>query len=311
MNIKVEGLFQLIGKSTNELKNELGDPDRVDPSLYGYNWWIYNDNEKKYVQVGIENDRVVTLYVMGKKLNIKPFYIGQPIFEIRNSYFIPSVLEINHQDQEFQFELSEEDINIRPIIQIDHIYAQLYMDKYTETLSSIRIMDASTLLKLKPFDYREEYMDPLEEKIEVNESIAKTFQYQIFDLTNILRDRHHVKALKWNEELVSHADERISEFFEVDQDSTVTDPDLKQESIDDRTEEQKPVIYFSEGENVAVHELDAPSIVEGWFNSMVYRENILNKDFKETGVAFYNHYLVQKFSPVIEEDAIELFQSDM
>ncbi|WP_428908763.1 CAP-associated domain-containing protein [Niallia sp. Krafla_26] len=307
-DIKLEGLFQLIGKTTNDVKDELGDPDRIDPSLYEYNWWIYNDHHKKYVQVGIEKDRVVTLYVMGEKLNIKPFYIGQPILDIRNSYFIPSILEIEHQGQEFQFELSEEDINIRPIIQIGHIYVQLYMDKYTGTLSSIRMMDVPTLLDLKPFDYREEYMEPSVERVEINDSIEKALQTQIFDLSNILRERYHVKTLKWNDELVSEAYVRFSELYDDDsQISTDKDLALEQEKGKDQTNERQHLLYFSEGENVAVHALDAPAIVEGWFNSKVHRENMLNQEFKETGIVLYKDYLIQKFSPVNEEKSHSSF----
>jgi uncharacterized protein YkwD len=57
-------------------------------------------------------------------------------------------------------------------------------------------------------------------------------------------------------------------------------------------------LYFLEGENIAVHDLDAPYIVEGWFNSIGHRENILNKDYSETGIGIYQNYYVQKFSPI-------------
>jgi len=55
----------------------------------------------------IEKDKVVTFFAIGEKLNIKPFYIGQPIGEIYSSYFIPSLLEFNHQDQEYLFEITK------------------------------------------------------------------------------------------------------------------------------------------------------------------------------------------------------------
>ncbi len=297
--VKTEGLFQLIGQDTNQLVEMLGEPNRIDLSQYGYQWWIYNDNHKKYVQVGIEKDKVVTFFAIGEKLNIKPFYIGQPIGEIYSSYFIPSLLEFNHQDQEYLFELSEEDINVHPIIQLGEVYVQLYMDKYTGTLSSIRVMDVPTLLKIKPFAYRGEYIGEFQQERSIDQSkLEKALKLQIFDLTNIYRKRFKVDPLKWDEELSENAYNRSVELVETDQ--NIHDQQMGQGESIEMDEDHQLFLYFLEGENIAVHNLDAPFIVEGWFNSMVHRENMLHKDYKETGIGIYQNYFVQKFSPVDE-----------
>lgn len=297
--VKTEGLFQLIGHDKNQLIEMLGEPNRIDLSRYGYQWWIYNGNHKNYVQVGIENDQVVTFFAIGEKVNIKPFYIGQPIGEIYSSYFIPSILEFNHQGQEYLFELSEEDINVHPVIQLGEVYAQLYMDKFTGTLSSIRVMDASTLLKIKPFAYRGEYIGEFQRERSIDQSkLEKALKLQIFDLTNIYRKRFKVDPLKWDEELSENAYTRSVELVETYQNTQ--DQQIGQGESIEMDEDHQLFLYFLEGENIAVHDLDAPFIVEGWFNSIVHRENMLNKDFTETGIGIYQNYFVQKFSPVDE-----------
>lgn len=43
--------------------------------------------------------------------------------------------------------------------------------------------------------------------------------------------------------------------------------------------------YSYAGENLAVNFFDADDVVEAWMNSAKHRENILNKDFKEIGIA--------------------------
>ena len=80
-----EGLITLIGKKQKEVEDKLGKPMRIDLSSFGYDWWIYNGNQKKYVQIGMENGKVVTLFAIGDDINITPFKIGQSMGDIYSS----------------------------------------------------------------------------------------------------------------------------------------------------------------------------------------------------------------------------------
>src|SRR5699024_11509074 len=55
-------LFSYIGKNSEKLIDDLGDPDRKDMSAYGYTWWVYTDEESTYMQFGVEDDEVVTIF---------------------------------------------------------------------------------------------------------------------------------------------------------------------------------------------------------------------------------------------------------
>ena len=43
--------------------------------------------------------------------------------------------------------------------------------------------------------------------------------------------------------------------------------------------------YTTSGENLAKNYTDSNSTVQAWMNSTTHRNNILNKDFEETGIA--------------------------
>src|SRR5690625_2536116 len=63
LNLLLDGdLFQLMDQTSNDVKKELGEPIRKDPTPYGYTWWVYTDEENQYILVGIENDKVQTIY---------------------------------------------------------------------------------------------------------------------------------------------------------------------------------------------------------------------------------------------------------
>ena len=62
--------------------------------MYGYQWYIYNQDDKKYVQVGVENKRVVTIFAIGQNLDVAPFEIGEPVEEIFNTQFIDTNIKL-------------------------------------------------------------------------------------------------------------------------------------------------------------------------------------------------------------------------
>lgn len=146
-----EGVSILIGQGVSELEKEMGKPLRIDQTDVGYQWYIFKNDAQHYLQAGVENNRVVTVYALGEDLNVVPFEIGQPLEEIFNTQYIDSNIDINYNGNSYRFELNDTDINLRPLVQLGDVYAQLYFDKSTGILSSVRFMDAATLLKLRPY----------------------------------------------------------------------------------------------------------------------------------------------------------------
>jgi uncharacterized protein YkwD len=285
-----EGLFLLMGKKGNEVVSELGQPDRKDPTPYGYDWWIYNEEKENYVQVGVKDNRVVTIFTIGENVNISPFYIGEPIGDIYSSYFIESLIKLHHEDESYWFELSEEDINIRPIIRMGNYYVQLYIDQYLGTVSSVRLMDASTLAAVRPFNYQGEEKDAHINQLLNDEELVIGYQKQLFDLTNILRSRFNKKPLQWDEKAAEEAYKSSMELYRYAKDNS----ESNQAPIESLKLSQ--MMYVQEGENIAVHNVDAPATIEEWLNNKVNRDNLLNSQFTGVGIGIYRNYLIQKFT---------------
>lgn len=81
-----ENMMRLIGDHSEQLIGMLGEPDRIDSSAYGYDWWIYKKNRQTYAQVGVENNQVVSVYVIGSKTNTDPFEIGEKREEVEKEF---------------------------------------------------------------------------------------------------------------------------------------------------------------------------------------------------------------------------------
>ena len=42
-----------LAKIRKKVKESFGEPERVEPSPYGYEWWVYPISTKQYIQMGV------------------------------------------------------------------------------------------------------------------------------------------------------------------------------------------------------------------------------------------------------------------
>ncbi len=288
-----EGLVSLMGKSSSNLISELGKPARIDPSLYGFDWWIYSINYDKYIQAGIKDDVIVTIFATGTDIQIPPFKIGQSVAELYTSTVFDTNINLEYKNSSYKFELSEDDLNTRPLIMIGNVYAQLYLDKFSSTLSSIRLIDTETLIKQHPYEmvYRGELPEGFQESNINEEAVERGKERQIFDITNVFRVRNELEPLEWDEETAKVALAHSKDMYESQQFSHISD---EFGDLTDRLEAGN-VFYQIAGENIAANYLDGPAAVEGWLNSKGHRESLLNAQFTHLGVGVYKKHYTQNF----------------
>jgi len=294
-----EGLAILIGKNLSELQKKLGTPTRIDESMYGYQWYIYNHDHKNYLQVGVENKRVVTIFALGQNLDVAPFEIGQPVEEIFNTQFIDTNINLEYRGNTYRFELNDTDLNLRPMVQLGDIYVQLYFDKFTGNLSSVRFLNAETLIKQRPYELV--YSGILIQSPVISEELQRTIEedaeQEIFDITNVLRARHKLNELKWDE---NTAEAAFKHSKDMSENNDFSHTSKKFGDLSKRLKTAQ-VVYKAAGENIAANYTDGPAVVEGWLNSKGHRESLLNKDFSHLGVGVYQKYYTQNFIQKTEQ----------
>ncbi|WP_453997172.1 CAP domain-containing protein [Bacillus nitroreducens] len=291
--LQFNGLYSLIGMESLKLKEKLGEPSRIDRSSYDYDWWVYNTNFNHYIQVGIENDKVVTVFGTGNDVEVEPFKIGQPLAEIERKGLIKSEISLNVNKTPYRFVLTEQEMKTKPLISMGEVFIQLYVDTFTEKISSVRFLDGKTLIKLRPYElaYRGELLSA--KKLSKSESmeVEKGNKAQIYDLTNIYRNRHGLHPLKGDEQLAEVAylhskDMQINDFFDH---FSPTNGGLAERL------EKGEISYQLAGENIAAKYVDGIAAVEGWLNSQGHRETLLNEEYNYLGVGVYEKYYTQNF----------------
>ncbi|MFW0808345.1 CAP domain-containing protein [Bacillus pumilus] len=294
INIPKKGLMSFMGKSSSEVLKQLGEPDRIDPSAYDYDWWIYNQSKKHYIQVGVKDSKVVTLFATGDGLNVEPFKIGQATSEVFKKTQIAPYIHVEDEQNSYRFEFSEDDMNTRPTVKVDDdVYVQLYMDKFESTLSSIRAFNADTFVKQKPYEvvYRGQLIEPEAISGEKWKEIEASSQKQIFDMTNIIRHKYKLPILKWDDETSEVA---FMHSEDMKENHYFSHESKKYGTLKDRLERGE-VAFQLAGENIAYNYVDGPAAIEGWLNSEGHRKALLNKDYTHLGVGVKEKYYTQNF----------------
>ncbi|RSK26909.1 hypothetical protein EJF36_08525 [Bacillus sp. HMF5848] len=291
---KLTGINSFIGLTSKEVIQKFGEPTRIDPSAYDYEWWVYKNDLSSYVQFGVENDKVVTIYVVGENINVFPFKIGESVEGILEKHSITPSIEVKLTDSTYRFNLTPQDMLTKPVVKVDNnVYAQIYIDTITESVLSIRYMNQETLVKLKPYElvYRGTLRTAQDVSAAKWREIEKGSALQIFDVTNVLRSRYGLPPVLWDEKTAEVAYMHSKDMNEYNYFSH-TSPTAG--GLSDRLK-KNDIFFKMAGENIAAKYVDGLAAVAGWVNSAGHRETMFNGEFSHLGVGVYERYFTQNF----------------
>ena len=268
-----------LGDSLDLILENLGNPGRIDDSEYGFKWYVYNQYSEVFAMVGIENNIVVALYSNsidsceseGIKLNSNRDFV-------REKY---TTLEYKQKGNTRYIINSE---NQYDIINKDKKYITIFYDIYENNrVCSYQIIS-----------------EKVEDSISgiypnSNDDLRKSFELQIIDLTNSVRQKKGLTTLDYNKKATvssrKHSEDmRDRNFFDhINKNNETPFDRMKKEGI----------IYTGAGENIAAGQTSAIYAHEAWMNSEGHRKNILG-DYKYIGVGvefggYYSTYYTQNF----------------
>jgi hypothetical protein len=73
-----------IGSNVESLLEDMGEPNRIDESEYGFKWYIYNANYSDFCMVGVEGSRVCALFTNGRNFKYDNLESGCDFAETEN-----------------------------------------------------------------------------------------------------------------------------------------------------------------------------------------------------------------------------------
>lgn len=293
--IPKNGIHTFMGKSQSDILKVLGKPERIDDTKYGYQWLIYGTGSESYLQIGIDKatHQVTTIYALGKKLMTPPFVIEGRYKKIYDNVPVSKTVSLTYKGTKIDFDLSEEDMMIRPLIKFGSDWVQLNYDHVTNSLVGVRYMSSDVLVRQHPYSMIYLGSLPAEPALSVSEwkAVNQAEDQEIFDISNLLRLRFKEQPLKWSDAAYQAAYQHSEEmkqknYFSHD---SKWSGDLKTRL------EKENILFQIAGENIAARYPDAIAVTLGWLNSIDHRKNLLNGSFTELGVGSYQNYYTQDF----------------
>ncbi|MGE7621958.1 CAP domain-containing protein [Viridibacillus sp. NPDC096237] len=292
-----EGLSTLVGKSTNSLEKLLGKPSRVEPSAYGYEWWVYEEGYNDYLMVGVEGHKATQVYISGVNGEALPFKIGQSLDDIYRSTIIDTEVNVQIDKNIYTFILNEEDMKTRILTMYDGLYAQMYFDATDRTLQAVRFIDGETLVKQQPYDmtYVGDMITPNVPSSYLQAEVDLANKRQLFDLTNVYRTQKGLKALNAAIDLNGIAQSHAASLAL----GKMSKEGIQQDTLKERLKNAE-VNFDIAAENVAEDYLDAPEAINGLLNSEKHRDTLLNEDYNQLGSGAFGKHFSQVFIQSID-----------
>lgn len=290
-------LFGLrLGMTSQQVTAAHGKPTRIEPSSLGYEWWIYNQDPARYLQVGIAQDRVVDLYSNAPQAKLGDTGIGASLKSLENKHVLQNVVSFSYMGAQIQITNQKQQ---RPLVMKDGTPLIYYLDTENDNkVTALRMIDTQMLLRGGFYDSKWTYQgkapdfDPPALSVKERELVNAAYERQIFDLVNVIRHRYKLPLLTWHEGAAEVArthslDMANHNFFDHVSATSGLDPfeRLKQANIR----------YTMAGENIAAGYPDAIEAHEGWMNSPGHRKNVMEKGFARLGVGVIGDYYTQAF----------------
>ncbi|MEK4698752.1 CAP-associated domain-containing protein [Solibacillus sp. FSL R7-0668] len=287
------GISIYIGKSSDEILDNYGKPLRVDPTEFGYEWWIY-EQQAGLLMVGIM-DRIVTqIFTNDMNFNTTPYTINESIEDIYRMTIFEQEVSFESDDNVYLFAMNEEDMKNRILVKYGDVYVQLYIDQETNTLYGVRFLDGATLVLHK--SYEMQFVGELVEastpssfaQIEINLANGR----QLTALTNAFRQKFELPKLLFSNMLTSLANDNSEQMFLALMETQATDS----EKFDVGGElDALEISYEQLGENVAANYKDSIEVFHGWINSKEHRALIVNQDYTHIGSGAYLNNFTQLY----------------
>ena len=289
--VQGRSFFSMKGLSAEEVLSELGEPVRMDPSGYGYEWWVF-ETEKGMTQLGIQDGEVVTGVLFHQEEG--DIRVGDSYTELKGKFSLETSYPLESEG-DYTLQLTEEDLVERPVIRLGSRWTgQVYIDNVTKNIFAIRMIRNDILLKHQPYEvvYRGSLPREEAQSSEDWKTIQKGMESQIFSITNELRKKEGLEELEYHKGAASVA---FSHSRDMDENNYFSHVSLNGNGLKERLAE---VEYVRAGENIASQYVDATAAVHGWLNSPGHRKALLDPEYTHIGIGVHQRYYTQNFLTV-------------
>lgn len=257
-----------IGYSEADVIAALGQPARKDRSEYGFEWYVYNQDYSRYVQVGIRDGKVVGLYTNSTDWTSgSGIGTGSPLADLIDAYGEP-LAYIEKNNVRYAVPGAE----TAPKFLIDGAYVTLFLDVHAgHTVTAVQIIEQQTEQRLQGY-----YGEP-------DAALRESFERQLFDLANAVRVQMGKAPFTWDETAARTARAHSADMAQNDFFDHVN---LQGQDLGKRLKAVGVSFRFA-AENIAMGQTSAIFAHHDWMNSQSGHRDAILGDTTHLGVGVY------------------------
>lgn len=259
-----------LGDSQMQVLQVFGEARDVLISEYGFDWYIFHDDYKDYIQIGMQDGHVVAIYTNAKAADALGVTYGMSRDDARLCLGEP-VYVIDKPAASYRVMKEDAPAAEGDVFFFQNAYIHVFYDIFKhDSVTSFHIIEKDTEMNFGL------YGNP-------TEALCESFEKQNFYVTNALRKREGKEPLSYSDALSGVARSHAENMAEYDY--------FSHEDRDGNLAHQRMslagIYYLSAGENLAMGSQNSLYMHEMLMNSEGHRKNILgNYQFLGVGVAF-------------------------
>ncbi len=259
-----------LGDSETQVLCAFGEAQDVLMSEYGFDWYIYHDDYKDYIQIGMKDGQVVAVYTNAKTAHVAGVTYGMSRDDARLS-FGELVYVIDKPAASYRVMKEDAPASEGDVFFFQNAYIHVFYDIFKhDSVTSFHIIEQDMEMDFGLYGSS-------------SEALGESFEKQNFYVTNALRRREGKEPFAYSEALSkvarSHAENmaKYDYFSHEDREGNLAHQRMSRAGI----------YYLSAGENLAMGSQNSLYMHEMLMNSEGHRKNILgNYQFLGVGVAF-------------------------
>ena len=272
-----------VGMSYDDVLSAFGDPVDTLPSEYGFIWNIFHDDFKNYIQIGVQNNKVVGIYTNSPRFSFRGICVGTAAADVNLTFEEPIDFITKGNTKYIMNGLNEDKTNME-LFRIGNMYVTFFYDVFkNNSVTSVNIIEYDTE---QSYDRLYAAQSP---------ELAESFEKQNFYVTNAVRVREGLSPFSFHRGMAKVA---LLHSQEMAENNYFNHNDLSGGTVADRAHDGG-INFKMVGENIAMGAQNTLYMHELLMNSEGHRKNIL-ADFHAVGigVAFSQDdvpYLTQNF----------------
>ena len=280
----VNGQSITIGESADVLISRFGSPDRIDPTEYPWNFYVYNSDYAHLFMIAVQEGKVVGWFTDASDMEYMGLTKDSTGADVKAKFpaydYASEQMEDCLVDNKYSLQFS-----LRPLKPGEKV--EDIKSSYRIILTSENQLDTMLFLPQQP------------KTKTITAEIYRAYELEVFDTENSFRSNEGYSILSWSD-LGAKAARLHSEDMAAN--NYFSHKSQNGDTMIDRLRKQGVTGLYPSGENIGAGYRDPFSMIFGWKTSSGHLVNLLGRDYTFLGVGLaykdtssYKYYWTQDF----------------